>query len=129
MPPETRQRILPLLHVAARQHHLRTFSHKLPRGLKTNAAVGACHQGDFALVGTKVASAGSGKLTFSGLAAYHRALFASITTGQKQPLAPLLKSEAQAGRVSGEHYTGTWIDVGTPERLDALNVYLSQNKT
>ena len=41
----------------------------------------------------------------------------------------LLKAEAQAGRVSGEHYTGTWIDVGTPERLDALNVYLSQNKT
>jgi N-acetyl-alpha-D-muramate 1-phosphate uridylyltransferase len=85
--------------------------------------------GDFALVGTKVAPAGSGKLTFSGLAAYHRALFASITVGQKRPLAPLLKAEAQAGRVSGEHYTGTWIDVGTPERLDALNGYLSQRRT
>ncbi|HUU72730.1 MAG TPA: nucleotidyltransferase family protein [Burkholderiales bacterium] len=84
--------------------------------------------GDFALDDTKVAPANTNKLTFSGLAAYHRAMFASVSVGQKQPLAPLLKAEALAGRVTGEHYHGAWTDVGTPGRLDALNEYLKQEQ-
>ena len=37
------------------------------------------------------------------------------------PLAPLLRAAIAQGRVSAELYTGAWADVGTPERLAALN--------
>jgi MurNAc alpha-1-phosphate uridylyltransferase len=30
----------------------------------------------------------------------------------------------QASRVTGEHYRGKWLDIGTPERLSALEVAL-----
>lgn len=29
------------------------------------------------------------------------------------------------GKVSGEHYPGLWMDVGTPERLHLLNDHLT----
>ena len=43
----------------------------------------------------------------------------------KAKLAPLLRAEIPQGRVSAEHYRGRWVDVGTPERLQALNEELS----
>ena len=60
-------------------------------------------------------------LTFSGIAVYHRDLFANTEAGKKAPLAPLLREAAALGKVSGEHYTGRWADVGTPERLWELD--------
>jgi MurNAc alpha-1-phosphate uridylyltransferase len=60
------------------------------------------------------------RLTFSGIAAYHPELFAGIARGSKAPLAPLLREHIAARRVSGEHYRGRWCDIGTPERLAAL---------
>ncbi len=65
-------------------------------------------------------------LTFSGIGVYHRTLFAHTPAGQKTPLAPLLRLAIDAGRVSGEHYTGRWVDVGTPARLAALDHELRQ---
>lgn len=41
--------------------------------------------------------------------------------GQRAPLAPLLRRAMQDGRVGASLYTGRWVDVGTPERLDQLN--------
>jgi len=41
--------------------------------------------------------------------------------GIPAPLAPLLRRAMDAGRVSAQLYTGRWTDVGTPERLVALN--------
>ena len=41
--------------------------------------------------------------------------------GQPAPLAPLLRRAIAAGQVSGQLYTGEWADVGTPQRLAALN--------
>jgi NDP-sugar pyrophosphorylase family protein len=32
----------------------------------------------------------------------------------------------KTGQVSGEHYTDTWIDVGTPERLKHLDKILTR---
>jgi MurNAc alpha-1-phosphate uridylyltransferase len=80
--------------------------------------------GDFALDNGVVILEDSNRLTFSGLAAYHCKLFASVSPGEKKPLAPLLRTEAQAGKVTGEHFRGVWTDVGTPERLNSLNDYL-----
>ena len=66
------------------------------------------------------------RLTFSGIGVYHRALFAHTPAGEKAPLAPLLRRAIDDGRVSGEHHAGRWIDVGTPERLHALDEELRQ---
>jgi MurNAc alpha-1-phosphate uridylyltransferase len=61
------------------------------------------------------------RLTFSGIGVYHRALFAQTEAGVKAPLAPLLRQAIDAGRASGEHHGGRWVDVGTPERLQQLD--------
>ncbi|OYW39523.1 MAG: mannose-1-phosphate guanylyltransferase [Hydrogenophilales bacterium 12-61-10] len=66
-------------------------------------------------------------LTFSGIGVYHRALFAHTQAGEKAPLAPLLRQAIDAGRVSGEHFGGRWVDVGTPERLNTLDEELRQH--
>ena len=66
-------------------------------------------------------------LTFSGIGVYHRALFAHTMAGEKAPLAPLLRLAIDAGRASGEHYSGQWVDVGTPARLAALDEELRQH--
>ena len=60
------------------------------------------------------------RLTFSGMGVYQPALFANCTPGAF-PLAPLLRAAMDAGQVTGEHYTGPWFDIGTPERLDEVN--------
>ena len=62
-------------------------------------------------------------LTFAGLSVINPALFAGCTAG-KRPLAPLLRQAMQTGQVSGEHFTGKWVDVGTVERLQQLDQYL-----
>jgi MurNAc alpha-1-phosphate uridylyltransferase len=80
--------------------------------------------GDFTLTGRHVGNAADGRLTFAGIGLYAPALFAGISRGEKAQLAPLLRGAATAGRVTGEHFRGKWIDVGTPERLAALDAAL-----
>jgi len=62
-------------------------------------------------------------LTFSGVALYDPGFFAGVPDG-KAPLRPLLDSAIVAGRLRGEHYGGLWEDIGTPERLAALDARL-----
>lgn len=59
------------------------------------------------------------RLTFAGIAAYHPALFAGLAQSVplKAPLLPLLLQAMACGAVSGQHFQGVWLDVGTPERL------------
>ncbi len=64
------------------------------------------------------------KLTFSGIGIYQPSLFASIPRGIIAPLAPLLRAQIAHNKVSGEHYTGRWVDVGTPQRLQELDKLL-----
>jgi len=84
-------------------------------------------QGDFVLDGGRVTNADMpltphpARFTFSGIGVYHRALFAHTRAGEKAPLAPLLRLAIDAGRASGEHFGGRWVDVGTPERLQQLD--------
>ena len=44
----------------------------------------------------------------------------TTTPGTEPCCAPLLRSAAEAGQVSGEHYRGLWMDIGTPQRLAEL---------
>lgn len=81
--------------------------------------------GDFALREGRLVEGGA-RLTFSGLGVYRPALFHGITAGSRAALAPLVRAALAHGRVSGEHYAGYWLDVGTPERLAALDARLRE---
>jgi MurNAc alpha-1-phosphate uridylyltransferase len=81
-------------------------------------------QGDFALRNGRVAADGA-RLTFSGIGAYHPALFTAIARGEKCRLAAQLAQPVAEGRVTGEHFHGEWNDVGTPQRLAELDARLS----
>ena len=72
-------------------------------------------RGDFSLSGNRISSEGESCKTFSGVGLYHPALFAHCSPGAF-PLAPLLREAMSYGKVSGEYYSGNWVDVGTPER-------------
>jgi MurNAc alpha-1-phosphate uridylyltransferase len=80
--------------------------------------------GDFALAAACVRESGKPMLTFSGMGIYAPRLFSGIPSRAKVPLAPLLRKAMAADRVSGEHYRGRWHDIGTAERLQALDAEL-----
>lgn len=76
--------------------------------------------GDFSLDGRGVGNAPAPRYTYAGIAVVAPRLVAGIGAGQKAQLAPLWRAAAARGAVSGELYEGHWSDVGTPERLAAL---------
>ena len=76
--------------------------------------------GDFGLAQGLALPAAAEQYTFSGIAAYDPGFFAGCSDGAF-PLKPLLVRAMAAGRCSAELYRGLWEDVGTPERLAALN--------
>jgi MurNAc alpha-1-phosphate uridylyltransferase len=77
-------------------------------------------RGDFGLEQGLALGAAPSQYTFSGIAVYRSTFFAGCTDGVF-PLKPLLLRSMAAERCSAELYTGVWEDVGTPERLQALN--------
>lgn len=77
-------------------------------------------EGDFALREGGVSEDGVSRLTYSGIAVLHPALFDGCRPGAFK-LAPLLRSAMADGRVEGVHHRGAWMDIGTPERLQQLN--------
>jgi len=77
--------------------------------------------GDFSLAGEAVRADGAPKRTFGGIGLYRPELFDGVARGAKAQLAPLLRAAMAQSKVSGELHSGAWHDVGTPERLAALN--------
>ena len=86
-------------------------------------------QGDFTLAANKAYTfeqARSGEnLTYSGVAVMHPQMFDGLASG-KRPLAPLLKQAMQQEKISAQKLQGVWVDVGTPERLNALDQQIQQ---
>jgi len=80
-------------------------------------------QGDFSLERGRVSEDGEAALTFSGIGLYRPELFSGHAPGVF-PLAPLLREAMRNGQVTGEHYTGGWMDIGTPQRLAELDEQL-----
>ncbi len=91
-------------------------------------------KGDFGLSGDGLAvnlpkDSARTKYTYSTIGLYRSALFVppycdiapGNPQGAKAALAPLLRSPMDQALVSAELYDGPWTDVGTPERLHALN--------
>lgn len=64
------------------------------------------------------------KLTFTGISLLHRRLFDGLND-QAGKLGPVLRAAMGKGRVAGLHHSGLWVDVGTPERLRALDQQLA----
>ena len=88
-------------------------------------------EGDFCLQGDSQAASlgrvadkpckGMPALTFTGIGVYHPALFRDTAAHARAPLAPLLREAMAGNAVIGSRHAGRWIDVGTPERLQALD--------
>ena len=74
--------------------------------------------GDFGLDGERITN--EALYTFSGMSFYRPEFFAGCEAGRFS-IVPLLRKAADAGRLSGMLYEGLWADVGTPERLAAIN--------
>lgn len=79
--------------------------------------------GDFALVNGRIGADAGPRLTYGGMAILTPELFAGCSPG-RFPLAPMLRSAARQGKISGVLHSGGWVDVGTPERLYALRARL-----
>jgi N-acetyl-alpha-D-muramate 1-phosphate uridylyltransferase len=83
-------------------------------------------QGDFGLDNTgKVIENCTEKLTFSGIGLYRPELFSNIPAGSSK-LGPLLRKAIASQRVTGQHFAGFWMDIGTPERLQELDYLLNK---
>lgn len=82
-------------------------------------------EGDFRLDERgRVYADGEPRLTFSGMGIYRPELFAGCRP-EPFPLAPLLRERMACGKVSGEYFSGRWLDVGTPQRYYRLQQELA----
>lgn len=90
-------------------------------------------QGDFALDDQGILrKAGEPRLTYSGIGVFRRELLHdwrsivennadTLATPPRFTLRALLDNAIDRGLINGSYHSGSWTDVGTPERLQALN--------
>ncbi|HEY2418064.1 MAG TPA: nucleotidyltransferase family protein [Steroidobacteraceae bacterium] len=76
-------------------------------------------QGDFALEQGRIVAHGTPRYTYAGIGIFRPELFDGCQPG-RYALLPLLQRAIDAQRLQGELYRGQWTDVGTAERLAAL---------
>lgn len=76
-------------------------------------------QGDFALEQGRIVAQGTPRYTYAGIGVFRPDLFQGCQPG-RFALLPLLQRAIAARRLQGELYGGQWTDVGTAERLAAL---------
>ena len=81
-------------------------------------------RGDFVLENGLVSDSEGMRHTYSGVGIYRPELFAGCEPG-KFPLLPLLRKAIARRALSGELHQGQWYDIGTTERLAALDAQLS----
>src|SRR5450631_2667328 len=75
--------------------------------------------GDFALIHGRVQEQDGARWTYSGVGLYRPELFEGCSAG-KFPLLPLLRRAIASRRLHGQVFEGAWSDVGSVERLAAL---------
>lgn len=78
-------------------------------------------RGDFGLDATGFVSADPPLLTYAGIAVFDPRSFAGLAPGRR-PLKPLLDASIARRELVGLSFTGLWLDVGTPERLEEARV-------
>ncbi|MES2356667.1 MAG: nucleotidyltransferase family protein [Pseudomonadota bacterium] len=67
------------------------------------------------------------KLNYGNIGVLHPRLFEGIQPGAKAKLFPPMFDYVQAGKVTGEHFQGSWFNIGTPEHLAELDSLLRAN--
>ncbi|TDP86021.1 MurNAc alpha-1-phosphate uridylyltransferase [Aquabacterium commune] len=83
--------------------------------------------GDFALnvqgriLRKDQATAGTPTFTYATIGLYRTGMVEGVAPGHKAALRPCLDRAIDSGRLSGQVWRGAWTDVGTPQRLAALN--------
>ena len=82
-------------------------------------------RGDFLLDGGWIAEGEGPRHTYSGIGIYTPEFFDGSIPG-RFPLLPLLKRAIAQHALSGELHEGEWYDIGTIERLNALDARLSR---
>ncbi|WP_276965652.1 N-acetylmuramate alpha-1-phosphate uridylyltransferase MurU [Metallibacterium scheffleri] len=91
--------------------------------------------GDFTLRDGLLHEDGAPRLTYANIGVYRPQLFehwrqvlgdapGAEATPPVFKLAPLLRHAMRKGQISGEHYTGDWHNLGTPQELAALETQL-----
>jgi len=81
-------------------------------------------RGDFVLDNGLVSEGEGSRQTYSGIGIFRSQFFAGCRPG-KFPLLPLLRRAIAQRALSGEMHEGRWYDIGTTERLAALDAELS----
>jgi MurNAc alpha-1-phosphate uridylyltransferase len=80
-------------------------------------------RGDFGLDGDYVVERETDRFTYSGIGLYTAQFFAGCEP-QRFPLLPLLKRAIASRHLRGRVHRGDWSDIGSPERLAALETRL-----
>jgi MurNAc alpha-1-phosphate uridylyltransferase len=83
--------------------------------------------GDMALAAGWVARDGP-RLTYANISVFHPEPFRQLPGGTSLKLFPWAYQLVEAGRVTGERYTGSWDNIGTPDQLAALDRRLAQTQ-
>ena len=82
-------------------------------------------RGDFGIDATGHVSADAPLYTYAGIAVFAPQGFAALTPGRR-PLKPWLDAAIARRELRAHLYSGTWLDVGTPERLEAARAIASR---
>jgi len=83
--------------------------------------------GDFGLEPDGRVSSAPTTMTYAGVAVLDPRLFAGSGPGA-YPLRPLLDRALAGGGLTGQRHGGVWSDVGTPDRLQALDALLRKGR-
>ena len=67
------------------------------------------------------------KLNYGNIAVLHPSLFDGMPRGEKSRLFPPMFERVRQGKVTGEHYRGRWLNIGTRAQLAELDNLLSPN--
>lgn len=84
-------------------------------------------RGDFGLDSSGSVRAEPRSYTYAGIALLDPTLFAALEPG-RWPLKPVLDAAIARGELRGVRFEGLWIDVGTPERLEAARAIASKRE-
>lgn len=83
--------------------------------------------GDFGMAANGLLTQTPPKWTYSGVAVLSTTLFAGLAPGHRA-LKPVLDAAIERAELCGLPYVGTWLDVGTPERLEAARSLVASGR-
>ena len=83
-------------------------------------------RGDFGLDAASFVSAAPPLSTYAGVAVFDPRWFAELPPGRR-PLKPVLDGAIARSELRGLRFFGTWLDVGTPERLEAARAVAARS--